>query len=272
MLNNKKIGVLIPLRFNSERLPGKVLMDISGKKQIEWIIERSLKSKYLDCIVLAVSETECDEISDWYYNEEKVFDKYNEKVLITYGSHDDLMTRTLDAIDEYDLDIIVSASGDCTFIDSILIDKCIERLFEYKADYSANCITRSFPDGADIQVHTKEIYERIEKIIPLNHQTRMWTAWNIFYWREQLNPKPLIVNLEAKPEYYYPNWRLVLDTIQDKWFIEQIQEHFMQDYIFEKKYPSYKEIIKYLKNHKELLKINSSIKSTDLLQENLNGK
>ena len=81
MLNNKIIGLVIPLRFNSERLQGKVLMDIFGKKQIEWIIERSLKSKYLDCIVLAVSEIECDEIDMWYFNEEKIFDKYNEKVL-----------------------------------------------------------------------------------------------------------------------------------------------------------------------------------------------
>ena len=269
MLNNKIIGLVIPLRFNSERLQGKVLMDISGKKQIEWIIERSLKSKYLDCIVLAVSEIECDEIANWYFNEEKIFDKYNEKVLITYGSHNDLMTRTLEAIEEFNLDIIVSASGDCTFIDSILIDKCIERLFEYKADYSANCITRSFPDGFDIQVHTKEIYERVEEIIPLEHSTRMWTAWNIFYWREKLNPKPKIINLEVKQKYYYPEWRLCLDTIQDKWFIEQIQEHFKQDYLISKEYPSYKEIIKYLIKNKKLLKINNSIKSTELLQEEI---
>lgn len=264
MYNNNKIGLIIPTRYGSERLNGKVLCDIAGKKQIEWIIERALQSKYIDKIILAVSDKEGIEIERWYDNN-NIFEKYNKKVFLFIGCHDDLMTRTMQAIEKNNIDIIVSASHDLTLIDPFIMDKLIERLFEYKADFSCNYITRTFPDGLDIGIHTKEIYEKILNIIPENHITRMWTAYNIFYWREKIYPKPKIINLEAESEFYYPDWRLTLDTLQDKILIEKILNYFNDKNIF----PMYRTIINYLEENPKLLKINNSIIPTELLQEEL---
>ena len=36
--------VVIPARFESSRLPGKVLADINGKPMIQWVVEKAEKS------------------------------------------------------------------------------------------------------------------------------------------------------------------------------------------------------------------------------------
>lgn len=255
MYNNKKIGLIIPLRYNSSRLPGKVLMEIAGIKQIERIIKRSLKSKYIDNIILAVSnEPENQIIHQWWKNS-----PYKECVIIDFGNHNNIMKRCITFARKYNIDIIIDTSSDCTFFDPDIADILIERLFEYNADYSSNCIVRSFPDGFDIQVYTKEIYEKIYENGLYNPE---WTGWNIWHYREEIFPKPKIVNYTVNPDYYFPEWRLCLDTEKDKILIEKI----LQD---NKLYCDYKQIINYLKKNLYLLDINKDIKSTKLLSEDI---
>jgi len=260
MINNKTVNLIIPTRYNSTRLKDKVLIDIASKKQIEWIIERSLLSKYLDNIILSISNQQGKEIVEWW-DRNDIYNRYNKKVLKCMGDYDDLLNRTLLAAEKFNTDIIVMASHDLTLIDYSIMDKLIERLVEYNADMSCNYITRTFPDGFDLAVHTIDIYKKINYIVPENHITRIWTSYNIFYWRESLFPKPKIINLEAEKEYYYPNWRLVLDTDEDLKLLEYILRYFNRiDF-------TYKEVIDFLLKNKHLLEINKSIIPTELLQE-----
>jgi spore coat polysaccharide biosynthesis protein SpsF len=257
MYNNKKIGLIIPARYNSERLPGKILMNIAGKKQIEWIIERALQSKYIDCIILAISDKEYEEILDWY-NKDEFFNFYGtaeKKVFKFIGEHDNIIKRCLDSAKEYEIDIIVDTSHDCTFFDPYLSDVLIERLFEYNVDYSANCITRTFPNGFDIQVYTKKIYQ---KAYNTNHKYNYYSGWNIWHCREEIKAK--IINLETSKEYYYPHWHLCLDTEEDKIVIEKIINAIGG-------FNDYKFIINYLQLHPEILEINKNVKDTLLLEE-----
>jgi spore coat polysaccharide biosynthesis protein SpsF len=253
--SSSKIGLIIPTRYKSERLPGKVLIDINGKPNIERIIERALNSKYIEQVVLAISEEDCKEIVDWY--ESKRYD--SSKVNIFIGEHNNLIKRTLDAAKIYNINTIVDTSHCCSLLDSCIIDNLIDRMVEYNADYSSNCITRTFPDGFDIQVYTRNIYESIESIIPNNHKTRMWTGWNIWHWRESLYPKPKIINYESTKEFYHPEWRVTLDTVEDLKVIRGLYAFYGD------KYFDYKNIILYLSKFNKLANID--IKPTELLQE-----
>lgn len=257
MINNKKVGLIIPVRYNSERLPGKVLMEISGKKVIERIILRAGMSNYIDKIILAVSEESADKLESWYvaYQDSRHSPDLNLHLYI--GSHENIGQRTLEAAIEYDIDIIVDTSQDCVFIDSSLIDSLIERIIDYKADYASNIIVRSYPDGFDLQVYTREIYE---KVINSGYAKKEWTGWNIFYAREKIYPKPRFYNLMAKPWHYYPDWHLCLDTEDDFKLISHIYEHTTD-------LENYSGIISYLKQHPELLLINDSVIPTELEQE-----
>jgi spore coat polysaccharide biosynthesis protein SpsF (cytidylyltransferase family) len=260
MYKKRNVSLIIPTRYGSERLNGKVLWDINGKKQIEIIIERALKSKYIDNVILAITakKEENEKILEWY-TEYRTRNKKPMPVYFYIGEHNNIIKRCLGAADKYMVDIIIDTSHDCTFFDPELADKLIERLFEYAADYSANCITRTYPDGFDIQVYTKKIYQ---KIYDSNEYYEFYSGWNIFYAREKIYPKPKIINMEAAPDCYYPHWHLCLDTKEDKILIEHIMEYFNNDLDI-----SYREIIFYLENNQELLEINKSVIPTELKKE-----
>ena len=252
----RKIGLVIPTRWDSERLPGKVLIDINGKPNLQRIIERALNSKYIKTIILAISEENGKEIINWYekYNKNITF---LDKKLFTYtGSHDNIFKRTLNASIFYDIDIIIDTSHCCSLFDPFIADILIDKLLEYNADYSSNVITRSFPDGFDIQVYTRKIYEKV--YMEGLHWNQYWTGWNIFHCREELDIKPRIINWQVGSKYYYPEWRLTLDTIEDLKLINEIYKHF-EGINFQ-----YAEVIDFIKQNKNLLEINKNIKSTRL--------
>lgn len=264
MYKDKNISLIIPTRYDSERLNGKVLCDVAGKKTIEWIIERASKSKYIDRIILAITDKEgqYEPILDWSSNYKGIG---HELLCLYQGPHDNIIKRCLDAAKYLCVDVIVDISHCCVFFDPYLADLLIERLFEYNADYSANCITRSFPDGFDIQVYTKEIYE---KAYMCPSRYNYYTGWNIWHCREEMDPKPRIINLEADSKYYYPLWHLCIDEEEDKTLIEKIIKHFKKIYNQNEMFYYY-EIINYLKQNPKLLEINKSVKPTKLLKEKI---
>jgi len=168
-------GLIIPTRYHSERLPGKVLMELNGVPNLKRIIDRALSHNFVDVVVLAISEDDGKEILNFWR------DNYhdNKRVLIYSGEHNNLIGRTLEAAQFWSIDTIIDISHCCTFFDPFAAKYLITVMKEYNADYVSNCITRSFPDGFDIQVYTREIYEKINSIIPVNDPTRQWTGWNI---------------------------------------------------------------------------------------------
>ena len=57
---NKEVGAIIQARTSSVRLPKKVLKKIGNFKVIEWVINRTKKSKLLKKIILATTTESCD--------------------------------------------------------------------------------------------------------------------------------------------------------------------------------------------------------------------
>ncbi len=252
MKSNHNIALIIPTRWNSERLPGKVLMDINGKPNLERIIERALYSHFIKKVILCISVDDSKELLEWYTSKE------HPNVFIHLGKRN-LIELCLEAARKYDVDIIADTSACCSLFDPFMADVLIESLLNYEADYSANCIVRSFPDGFDIQVYTREIYERVfnQSI----HCNPKWTGWNIWHCREDLFPKPRILNWQAPVDYYYPQWRLTLDTPEDHKVITAIYQYF-SGICFR-----YHEVIEYLKENPDWLESNRNIISTKLEKE-----
>ena len=52
------IIAIIQARMGSTRLPGKVLLNLSGKSVLEHVIDRLRQSKYIDQIIVATSNNE----------------------------------------------------------------------------------------------------------------------------------------------------------------------------------------------------------------------
>jgi 3-deoxy-manno-octulosonate cytidylyltransferase (CMP-KDO synthetase) len=100
--------VVIPARFESSRLPGKVLADINGKPMIQWVVEKAQKSGASRVIVA----TDNEEVA-------KIVTAFGGEVCKTRADHQSGTERLAEVMEIYDFDndqVIVNVQGDEPFI------------------------------------------------------------------------------------------------------------------------------------------------------------
>ncbi|WP_441002299.1 3-deoxy-manno-octulosonate cytidylyltransferase [Pseudocolwellia agarivorans] len=100
--------VVIPARYESTRLPGKVLADINGKPMIQWVVEKAQLSGASQVIVA----TDNDEV-------EAVVKSFGGEVCKTRSDHQSGTERLAEVMETYkfsDDQVIVNVQGDEPFI------------------------------------------------------------------------------------------------------------------------------------------------------------
>ncbi len=100
--------VVIPARYQSSRLPGKVLADINGKPMIQWVVEKAQLSGARQVIVA----TDNDEVA-------AVVAGFGGEVCKTRADHQSGTERLAEVMQQYqfsDDEIIVNVQGDEPFI------------------------------------------------------------------------------------------------------------------------------------------------------------
>ena len=107
----KIIGV-IPARYASTRLKGKVLADINGKPMIQHVWERAKKSKLLNDLLIA---------SDSAVVVEKA-KAFGAQAVLTAAHHPSGSDRVAEAIQSLDVNIVVNIQGDEPLIAPQVID------------------------------------------------------------------------------------------------------------------------------------------------------
>jgi len=121
--------IVIPARYHSSRLRGKVLLKIVNKTLIEWVLENASKSKIADEIVVA---TEDENV----YN---FVNKLGYKCFITSDKHQSGTDRIGEVIMNFpNYYFIVNVQADEPFIKSEIIDKIF---YELHNDKNAHIIT-----------------------------------------------------------------------------------------------------------------------------------
>ncbi len=66
MINGKSVIGIIPARGGSKGLPGKNRKEMCGKPLIAWTIEKALKARFLDVVVVSTDSLEIAEIAKSY--------------------------------------------------------------------------------------------------------------------------------------------------------------------------------------------------------------
>lgn len=144
--------IAIQARSTSERLPGKVLMDIEGKPLLQYVIDECKKcaqhvelrnTKVKECRTVVVCPTG-----------DKLISVFNEKVPIFQGPEHDVLSRFYNLAQVWEPTYIVRISGDCPLIQSTEITKHINTAVMNDKDYTSNVQEeiRTVYDGADIEV------------------------------------------------------------------------------------------------------------------------
>ena len=109
-------------------------MELLGNSVVlEFLLKRLEKSATIDEIIVATTESREDD--------QVVALSANDPIKVHRGSERMFYSDTQNAADESNADIIVRVTGDCPFVDSELVDDCVNRLIDHDLDYISNCTT-----------------------------------------------------------------------------------------------------------------------------------
>lgn len=243
---SEKIVATIEARMTSSRLPGKVLLPLAGKPALQMLVERLKQSKYLDVICIATTvNTQDDPIV-------ALANKLG--VECFRGSESDVLGRVLGAAQSVQGEIIVEITGDCPFVDPLLVDRGIEEFFTHDVDYASNTITATYANGFDVQVFPTAVLAEVDQltddIIDRTH---------VSYYVYMHQQKYRCYNWEAEPESYGPELRMTLDEDVDYKAIITVADAL----VFGNSNFSAKDVTQYLRAHPEVIAINANVRQKE---------
>jgi 3-deoxy-manno-octulosonate cytidylyltransferase (CMP-KDO synthetase) len=131
---------VIPARYESTRLPGKPLQDISGKSMIQRVIEQTYKSSVIEEVVVATDD-------------KRIFNHVSElgyKTVMTSAELTSGTLRCFAALKEIaaDFKVMVNVQGDEPFLNPENIDLLCERMLS--TDWQIGTLYTGFNDPKNI--------------------------------------------------------------------------------------------------------------------------
>lgn len=214
-----RVGAIIFSRMSSKRLPGKSLLELSGKSLLTRVIEASLKIMNIDHVCVATTiNTEDDQI-------EHIARKLG--VDVVRGSENDLIQRAIDACNIYRYESFARICGDRPFVDPNIYDELILSHRLSKADVTTNIFPRSVPFGLSAEIVNIKSLKYVNSL-KINDSNREHLTQ--FFYNNSSDFK--IINLNHKNTFKQSiKVRLVIDNENDlqkaRWII---QNHKKQNY------------------------------------------
>lgn len=236
----------IQARYNSTRFPGKILKKLYNHKTVlQCMIERVKQSKFVDDIYILTTQNNADQIIVDHCKELGV--KYFQ------GSENDIINRMLSCVIENNCyyDTLIDLTSDCPLICPRMIDCMCLNYIQLHFDYYSNIVTRSFPDGFDIQIYKAKLLNEIDRIV-YNKNHREHSGWNILNYSGVLQTRCHVKIGNYAANDFHPEWGLTLDEPKDFEVIKKIFEYFKHGMFY------YPDIIGYIKKS-NLLELNKDV-------------
>jgi len=245
-----KYVAMIQARCGSTRLPNKVLKEISGKPDLQWVIERVRRSRVMDEVMVVTSIEKsnlpliklCAELG----------------VRVFAGAEEDVLERYYQAAKLLKPEYVVRITADCPLFDWRYLDMAVEQM-ETDTDYMAE-MTESFPDGEDIEIIKYSALQKSWREAKLASEREHVTMY-IKNHPEQFR----IQNLEC-PIKGIGDKRWTLDEAKDYEFISTVYSHFIslgkEDFVTE-------DILEFLEKRPELEQLNARYRRNEGLLKSL---
>ena len=231
------ILAILQARMSSSRLPGKVMKPILGQPMIERQIERLLRSKRIDQLIVATSIHEDDNVLETMCERIGIF--------CFRGNLKNVLDRFYRAAKPFRPEHIIRLTGDCPLADASLIDALVDFYVEGQYDYASNCQEPTLPDGLDAEIFSFAVLEETWKEATLPSHLEHVTSF-----------------IGDHPERYkVGNYKYNRDLSNLRWTVDELEDLEFVREIYERLYPSNpdfrtEDIIALLKSEPELLEIN----------------
>jgi len=169
---------------------------------LELMIERLRRVKKADAIIVATTvDPSCDPI-------EELSKRLG--VICFRGSEEDVLDRVLQAANRAKADLIVETTADCPLIDPDVVDRVIEDFLMGGADYVANILPATWPNGMDVQVFPSAVLNRVAQLTN-DPADREHVSLYIYEHPETFRLR----NVESGLSSDVADWRLTVDTLED---------------------------------------------------------
>jgi len=118
--SERKVLAVIPARYGSTRLPGKVLMQVAGKPVVQHVYERTCQAQLVDEVVVATDDERVVE----------ALRQFGTNVVMTRADHPSGTDRIAEVAASSAAEIIVNVQGCEAIIDPRMIDEAIRPLLD----------------------------------------------------------------------------------------------------------------------------------------------
>lgn len=206
-----KTVAVVQARMGSTRLPGKTLMRAAGKPLLAHLIERLMRVRSVDQIVVATTVNPEDDAIEALCS--------TLSVGCFRGSSDDVLGRVVGALKTFRADTHVEIHGDGPLLDWRVVDRLVSFLRESSCDMATNAQTVSYPPGLETWVYPARLLEEVERIAT-NPEYRESPSLYVMRNRDRYS----IQNIEAPPELRRPDVYLEVDESVDFEVLREVIE------------------------------------------------
>jgi spore coat polysaccharide biosynthesis protein SpsF len=162
------VAAVVQARMGSTRLPGKVMLSLGDDPVITHVVRRLDTAELVDEVVVATSTASRDDIVARYAS--------RAGATVHRGSETDVLGRMHAAAVEAGADVVVRATGDDPLLSPVLTDTLVKAVRD-GADYAANTIERTFPQGLVLEAASRESFDRVETLSTEPHQREHVTQY-----------------------------------------------------------------------------------------------
>ena len=229
--------------MGSSRLPGKTMADLAGKPSLRHILDRLRRVPSLEGIVVATTTDPGDDPIRACAEEAGV-PAYS-------GSAEDVLGRTLEAVESVGAATIVQVTGDCPLVEPSVVEEAVAIYREERPDYVSTVLDgETFPVGLDVEVFSTALLRKVDAATSYPYD-REHVSTFIYGQPERYHLR----KVEAEGGRRRPDLRLTLDTEDDLHVIRAVYEALWP----ENPCFSIDDVIEFLDRHPELAQRNQQV-------------
>ena len=219
------------------------MMPLGNRPLLGFLIERLRLCRTIDEVVVATSiENENDVIEEFCANE---------GIACFRGSEEDVLKRTLGALESVSATIGVEVFGDCPLIDPLIVDDIVTKFLDHaRYDFIGNDLKTTYPPGMEVEVFSvaalQDSDDRVAASDPIREHGTLFIRQNPQLYKA--------INLEAEGKRRRPEVELEVDSREDLDVVTAIIQQFDPRIDF-----SLDEVLRFLDDNPEIVEINRSV-------------